>query len=106
MVDTPQRHKYHASVVAMPSRRIEVRLTPQQYEELQTRSRKLGLPMAEQIRRALDEYLAKEQAGLDWRRDPIWTMVGKVSAPDENVDSERVDEILYGLEGEGTKAEG
>jgi hypothetical protein len=83
----------------MASRRIEVRLSPQQYEQLQTRSRKLGIPMAEQIRRALDEYLEREQAGLDWRKDPIWTMVGKVSAPGENDDSEKVDQILYGLEG-------
>jgi hypothetical protein len=82
----------------MASHRIEVRLSPEQYEQLQMRARKLGIPMAEQIRRALDEYMAKDQAGLDWRRDPIWTMVGKISAPGENDDSERVDQILYGLE--------
>ena len=40
-----------------------IRLTPEQYENLRRLSFDTKIPIAEHIRRAVDEYLAKEKRG-------------------------------------------
>ena len=42
----------------MPKRRTNIYLTEKQLEQLQARSERENLPMAELVRRALDVYLA------------------------------------------------
>jgi hypothetical protein len=58
-----------AGLVHMSKERINIYVTTRQKEQLEKRSQKEGLPMAEIIRRALDAYLAWD--------DPTYTPVPK-----------------------------
>jgi len=79
--------------------RTQVYLPKDMYEELQARVKLTGLSMAEQIRRALREYLQSEHdEGVVLRDDdPIWQIVGAASSGPSDV-SVHHDRYLYGWE--------
>jgi len=79
--------------------RTQVYLPEDIYEKLRARAKLTGLSMAEQIRRALREYLQSEHdEGVVLRDDdPIWQIVGAASSSPSDV-SVHHDEYLYGWE--------
>ena len=53
--------------------RLQTYLPREMYDELRQKSAKLGLSMAEVVRQAVDEYLAKE-SDVPHPDDPIWRL--------------------------------
>jgi len=77
--------------------RTQVYIPRDVYEELKRRSKSTGLAMAEQIRRALREYLEREEGVVLREDDPIWNIVGAGSFGPNDV-SIHHDKYLYGWE--------
>jgi hypothetical protein len=77
--------------------RTQVYISRDVHEELKRRSKATGLAMAEQIRRALREYLEREEGVVLREDDPIWNIVGAGSFGANDV-SIHHDKYLYGWE--------
>lgn len=77
--------------------RTQIYIPSDVYEELKRRSKSTGLAMAEQIRRALGEYLEREEGVVLREDDPIWNIVGAASLGPNDV-SIHHDKYLYGWE--------
>jgi len=77
--------------------RTQVYIPGDIYEELKRRSKSTGLAMAEQIRRALREYLEREEGVVLREDDPIWNIVGAILTKDGDL-SIHHDKYLYGGE--------
>ncbi len=75
--------------------RTQVYLPRDIYEELRKRSESTGITIAEQIRRALKEYLEQEEGVVLREDDPIWNIVGAISTADGDLSTHH-DGYLYG----------
>jgi len=78
--------------------RTQIYLPRDMYAQLRARTTREGVSMAEQVREAVGEYLARaDNEETILREDsPIWQIVGDGEGPDDGDGSINHDHYLYG----------
>ena len=76
------------------SKRTQLYFPDQLFEELKREAKKRRTSLAELVRSALKEFLAKNKV-QEWDKDPLWEMIGKGESKDGDL-SVHHDRYLYG----------
>lgn len=76
------------------SKRTQLYFPDPLFDELKRQAKKRHCSMAEVVRSAVKDFLAKKEV-QDWNRDPLWEMIGKAESKEGDL-SIHHDRYLYG----------
>ena len=82
------------------TRRTQMYFPISMLEELRVVAQREHVSVAELVRRAAQQILTQYQAKLDWKKDPLWDMIGSGKSHLKDL-SVNHDHYLYGFHKKG-----